>query len=232
MDNPAYQAYPEENTARLEIVDAGRRLYMRGAVCANDGNISVRISDNAILATPTGVSKGFMTPDMLVTLDLEGNILGGALKPSSEIKMHLAILRKSRSINAVCHAHPPVASAFAAAGVALDMAYLQETAMLMGVIPVAGYAKPGTDELAINAAGLCEGYHGALLEHHGVVTWGDCVTQALFRMEGVEHAATVAMYSRMMGFTRTLDKEKIDDLVAMRPQWGITAKLGEFRSTE
>ena len=221
--------YPDEDSARRDIVEAGRRMYMRGFICGNDGNISARISDNVIIATPSGISKGFMTEDMLIKIDLDGIVLSGALRPSSEIKMHIAIYRESPEIRAVCHAHPPVAAAFAAAGVALDKPFLQESVMLLGVIPVAKYAPPGSEKLAIGAAAFCREYHGALLEHHGAVTWGDSVMQGLYRMESVEYTATVAMYSKMMGFTRTLDREKIDELVAMRPNWGITAPLGEFR---
>ena len=218
----------DEATVRRDIVEAGRRMYMRGYVCANDGNISARVSDDVVIATPSGVSKGFMTDDMLIRLSPDGAVLDGTLKPSSEIRMHLAIYRQSPEIRSVCHAHPPVSAAFAAAGVALNKAFLQETVMLLGVIPVVKYAPPGSEELAAAAASYCEEYHGALLEHHGAVTWGDSVTQALFRMESVEYTASVTMYSRMMGFSRTLDKDKIAELVAMRPNWGITAGLGEF----
>ena len=220
--------YPDEISARRDIIEAGRRMYMRGYVCGNDGNLSARISDNVIIATPSGVSKGFMTEDMLIKLDLDGNPLAGTLNPSSEIKMHIAVYRKAQKIRAVCHAHPPVSTTFAAAGLALDIPYLQETVMLLGVIPVAEYAPPGSEELASGAASFCRDYHGALLEHHGAVTWGDSVMQGLFRMESVEYTATVAMYSRMLGFNRTLDKKRIDELIAMRPNWGITAPLGEF----
>ena len=221
--------YPDELSARRDIVEAGRRMYMRGFVCANDGNISARLSHDVILATPSGVSKGFMTEDMLIKLDIAGNILEGAMKPSSEIKMHLAIFKKSPEIMAVCHAHPPVSSTFAAAGVALDRAFLQETAVLLGVIPVAKYALPASDDLAAGVAEFCVDYHGALLEHHGPVTWGSSVMQALYRMESVEYTATIAMYSRLMGFERTLSKEQIDGLITLRPMWGVTASLGEFK---
>ena len=220
--------YPDESAARRDIIEAGRRLYMRGYVSANDGNISSRISENTIIATPTGVSKGFMTDDMLIKLDLDGNVLEGGFAPSSEIKLHLAVYRRSNELRAVCHMHPPVSSAFAAAGVPLDKPFLQETVISLGVIPVAEYACPGTAELAEGAASFCLDYHGALLEYHGAVTWGNSVMQALFRMESVEYAAMISMYSKMMGFTRTMDQEKIDELTALRPGWGITASLGTF----
>ena len=210
--------YIDEQTARRDILEAGRRLYMRGFVCANDGNLSARVSENAIIATPTGVSKGFMTEDMLIKLCLDGNVLEGAYKPSSEIKMHLAIFKKSPEILAVCHAHPPVSSSYAAAGVALDRAFLQETAVSLGVVPVAKYAMPGSEALADGAADYCIDYHGVLLEHHGPVTWGSSVMQALFRMESIEYTATVSMYSKILGFDKTLSQEQIKELMTLRPR--------------
>ena len=204
--------YPDEIAARRDIVEAGRRMYMRGFVCANDGNLSARLSENVIVATPSGVSKGFMSEDMLIKLDLDGNVLEGTLEPSSEIKMHLAVFRRSPEILAVCHAHPPVSSSFAAAGVALDKVFLQETALYLGVIPVAKYAAPGSEELAYGVAEYCPDFNGVLLEHHGAATWGAGVMQALYRMEGVEYAATIAMYSKILGFDRTMSKEQLNAL--------------------
>ena len=228
----SHDSYPDEGGARRDIVEAGRRMYARGFVCGSDGNISARISGTEIIATPSGVAKGFMTGDMLIKLNLDGDVISGSMKPSSEIKMHLAIYRKAPEIRSVCHAHPPVAAAFSAAGIALDKPFLQESVMLLGVIPVAAYAPPGSGALADGAAAYCSDYHGALLEHHGAVTWGGSVMQGLYRMESVEYTATVAMYSKMMGFTRTLDKGQIDELIAMRANWGITAPLGEFGNVE
>jgi len=220
--------YPNEKEARRDILEAGYRMYIRGFVSANDGNLSVRISDTEVIATPSGISKGFMKDDMLIKVDMDGNVLSGTMKPSSEIKLHLAIYKNNAQLRAVNHTHPPVASTFAAAGVALDKAYLQETAVTLGVIPVAKYALPGTEDLAIGAAEYCNDYHGVLLEHHGAVAWGDSVMQALFRMESIEYAATITMYSKTMGFTKTMSKEQIEDLKKLRPGLGITANLGEF----
>ena len=220
--------YPTDEAAKRDILEAGRRLYQRGCVAANDGNLSARVSENRIWATPSGVSKGFMTAEMLLKLDLDGNIveesLGAtekALKPSSEIKMHLAVYRQAPEILGVVHAHPPVSAAFAAAGIALDMALLQEAVVLMGVIPVAPYALPGSDELAQGVSAYVQAYNGLLLEHHGAVAWGDGVVQALYRLESIEYNATVAMYSKMMGIERPLKNEQIDALIKLRPKWGV-----------
>ena len=204
-------------------------MYTRGFVCANDGNLSARLSDDTIIATPSGVSKGFMTEEMLIKLDLDGNVLAGSMKPSSEVKMHLAIYKKSPEIVAVCHAHPPISTTFAAAGVALDKAYLQETAVGLGVIPLAKYVLAGTEELAEGVAEYCIDYHGVLLEHHGPVAWGKSIMESLFRMESIEYTASITMYSKIMGFERTMTREQIDELVAVRPRLGITASLGEFK---
>jgi L-fuculose-phosphate aldolase len=220
--------FPDEREARRDIIEAGRRMYMRGFVCANDGNLSARVSENEVISTASGISKGFMTDEMFIKTDLDGNILSGTMKPSSEIKLHLVIYRENDMLRAINHAHPPISSTYAAAGVPLDKAFLQETAVVLGVIPVAKYAMPGTEELAKGAAEFCQNYLGALLEHHGVVAWGENVMQTLFRMENIEYAATIAMYSKMLGFTRTMTKEQIDKLIALRPGLGINTSLGEF----
>jgi L-fuculose-phosphate aldolase len=216
--------YPSDDDARRDIIEAGKRLYARGLVAANDGNISARVSPAELWATPSGVSKGFMTQDMLIKLDIRGNILERAAdyKPSSELMLHLRVYGRSDDVLAVCHAHPPVATSFAAAGIPLDRALLQEAAVLLGVIPVAPFAMPGSDELAEGAASFCPEYNGALLEHHGAVAWGGSVMSALYRLESIEYNATVAMYSRLMGIERPMTQEQIEALLTLRPAWGVT----------
>ena len=207
---------------KSDIVAAGRRLYERGLVASNDGNISVREGD-AVWATPTNVSKGAMTEDMLVRLDMDGNVLEGWLKPSSEIRMHLAIYRTNPALRAVVHAHPPAATTFASAGLPLDSAILQETVVQLGVVPLAPYALPGTQELAESCAPLCRDYNAALLEYHGATTWGESLTQALHRMESVEYYAQLLMNLRLLGLERPMTREETSALLALRPAWGITA---------
>lgn len=206
---------------KSDIVAAGRRLYERGLVASNDGNISVREGES-VWATPTNVSKGAMTEDMLVRLDLDGNVLEGRLKPSSEIKMHLAIYRANPDLRAVVHAHPPAGTAFASAGLPLDSAILQETVVQLGVVPLAPYALPGTQELAESCAPLCREYNAALLEYHGATTWGESLTQALHRMESVEYYAQILMKLRLMGAERPMTREQVNGLLSLRPAWGVT----------
>jgi L-fuculose-phosphate aldolase len=160
---------------------------------------------------------------MLVKLDLDGRVVEGKSRPSSEIKMHLRIYKEAPEVLAVAHAHPPVAAAFAAAGIPLDTALLQEAVMLLGVVPVAPYAPPGSEALAESVVPYLRDYNGLLLEHHGVVTWGDSVLQALYRLESIEHNAKVTMYARMMGIERPMTNSQIDGLIALRSAWGVNA---------
>ena len=215
----SYTSHPE---AKADILEAGRRLYQRGFVAANDGNISARMEDGTIWATPTGVSKGFMTEDMLVRLTPEGEILEGSRKVSSEIAMHLAIYRKNPDLGGVVHAHSPAATAFATQGRDFDMAVSLETAVQLGVIPCAPYAVTGSDKLAENAASYCEEFNGCFLEHHGAVTWGADVTQALFRTECLEHTIIMYEHMRALGQVRLLTEAQLTELEAVRKRFGIT----------
>ena len=218
----SHSHYPTDAEVKRDILEAGRRLDGKNFVAANDGNLSARVTDNHIWATPTGVSKGFMTEDMLVKLDLDGNKIEGIHKPSSEIKMHLRIYREAPEVRAVAHAHPPVATSFAAAGIPLDKALLQEAVVLLGIIPVAPYAPPGSDALAESVVPYLKDYNGLLLAHHGAVSWGNSVMQALYRLESIEYNATVMMYTKMMGIERPLTNSQIDGLIALRPAWGVS----------
>ena len=214
-------SYPTDSQAKAEILAVGKKIYQRGLVAANDGNLSVRVGENALWVTPTGVSKGDMTEDMLVKLDLDGSVLLGTRKPSSEVRLHLRIYRENPDVRAVVHAHPPAATAFAAAGIPLDEALLQETVVMLGVVPVVPYTCPGTAQLAEAVAPYVKDYNAALLEHHGAVTWGESVMRAYFRLESVEYYARMMMNSRLMGVTRPMTEEQIDELLALRPKWHV-----------
>ncbi len=218
--------YPTDAEAKRSILDIGRKLYERGFVAANDGNLSVRVGENAVWATPTGVSKGSMTEEMLVKLDLDGHVLEGTHKPSSEVKMHLRVYREQPQMRGVAHAHPPFSTTFAAAGLALDEALIQETVVLVGTVPVAPYAVPGSAALADSVAPFCHTHSALLLEHHGLVTWGRSLEQAYFFLESAEALARVMLYTRQLGVSHRLTESQIDSLIALRPSWGLDAGRG------
>ena len=213
--------YPTDAQAKAAILEAGRKIYQRGLVAANDGNLSVRVGENALWVTPTGVSKGAMTEEMRVKLDLDGNVLEGTRKPSSETKMHLRIYREDPLIRAVVHAHPPIATAFAAAGIPLDRPVLQEAVVQLGTVPVAPFALPGSQGVADSVAPYCRQYRALLLEYHGAVTWGDTMEQAHYRLECLEQLAAVTLHLRALGCDRVMPEALVRDLEGLRPSWGI-----------
>src|SRR5215467_9251097 len=163
-----------EAQLRADICEVGRRLWVRGYVASNDGNISVRIAPDRLLMTPASVSKGFMTPDMMVVTDLDGTLVAGApgRKPSSEAMMHLVAYRQRPDVQAVVHAHPPLSTGFAVAGIALDRAVLAEVVTTLGSIPIADYGTPSTRELADAVEPLVKAHDGLLLANHGALALG------------------------------------------------------------
>lgn len=213
--------YLTDEQAQEAILAAGRKIYQRGLVAANDGNLSVRVGDNALWVTPTGVCKGDMTQEMLVKLDLDGNLLEGSRKPSSETKMHLRIYRENPAVRAVVHAHPPAATAFACAGLPLDKPVLQEAVVFLGAVPVAPFALPGSAAVADSVAPFCQDYRALLLEYHGAVTWGETMEQAHYRLECLEQMAQVTLHLRTLGCDRTMPEGLVRDLESLRPAWGI-----------
>ena len=208
-----------------DIVEIGRRLWQRGFVASNDGNISVRLGSDRLLMTPASVSKGFMTPEMMVVTDLEGNLLEAApgRKPSSEALMHLVVYRERPDVNAVVHAHPPIATGFAVAGIALDRAVLAEVVTTLGGIPIADYATPSTQELADTVAPLIRLHDGILLANHGAVALGKDLYQAYYKMETIEHFAQISLVARQLGREHLLSREEVERLQGLRGRYGISS---------
>ncbi len=211
---------PEERI-RADIVEVGRRLHERGYVASNDGNISVRLDDDRILTTPTGVSKGFMTPDMMVTTDLQGVQLTGDRKASSELLMHLAVYEHRSEIKAVVHAHPPAATGFAVAGIPLDRAVLAEVIVTLGSIPIAEYGTPSTSELDDAVRKYISAHDGLLLANHGALTIAQELFTAYYRMETIEHFARISIVARLLGNERILSREEVTRLENLRGSYGI-----------
>jgi L-fuculose-phosphate aldolase len=215
--------YMSDIEAKKAILDVGRRMYNRGFVASNDGNISVQVSPNTIWTTPTGVSKGFMTEEMLVKMNLDGNIIEGSWKPSSEIKMHLRVYKENPKLHAVTHAHPPMATCFAVAGRSLDSAILTEAILSLGTIHIARYATPGTNEVPDSIATYVNQYNGVLLANHGALTWGDDIYQSYYRLESMENYAKILMYTEyIIGKQNYLSKAQVEQLLEIRKSMGVT----------
>lgn len=178
-----------EAVLREAICDAGRRLYGRNLVAATDGNISVRLTGNTFLCTPSGVSKGDMHPDDLLVADATGNLVAGRGRVTSEFFTHLAAYDVRPDIAAVVHAHPPTATALTLAGIDLTLPLLPDAVMAFGAIPTAPYATPGTREGAEAVRGMIAQCDVLLLDRHGALTVGNSILEAYFKMEKLEHVA-------------------------------------------
>jgi L-fuculose-phosphate aldolase len=204
---------------RRDIVHFGRLLHARGYVAATDGNLSVRLKGGRILATPTAMSKAALRPSDLVIADLEGRIIAGRHPVSSEIAMHLLIYRLRADIGAIVHAHPPTATGFAAAGLALDQPLACEVVIGLGSIPLAKYGTPGTPELSATLRPLVPQYDAILMSNHGVVTYADSLERAYMKMETVEHFAEITLVTHILGRQEPLEEKALEKLVLARSRY-------------
>ena len=209
---------------RREICEVGRRVYQRGYVAANDGNISVRMQDDRILCTPTGVSKGFITEDMLAICDLDGQQVAGTMRISSEIRMHLEIYKLRPDVHSVVHAHPPTATGFAVAGIELTQCVLPEVIVSLGGVPLADYGTPGGPDIVEPMKPLLKDYDAILMANHGAVTLGKDVMDAHFKMETVEHFAKIALVAHQLDQVKTLSDGHVNDLIDLRERFGIVGR--------
>ena len=214
---------PAEAQLRRDIVEVGRRMYARGYTASNDGNISVRLDAGRLLMTPKNVCKGFMDEAMMCITDLEGKKLAGDRDPSSEMQMHLEVYRQRPDVNAVVHAHPPVATAFAVAGIPLDRAVLAEVVTTLGSVPIAEYATPSTKELPDAVRKYVKAHDGMLLANHGALTLGADLFAAYYKMETIEHFANISFVARMLGGERLLSRDEVLRLQGLRGMYGIAS---------
>ena len=212
-----------EREHRDDIIQIGRLVFQRGWVAANDGNISIRLDAERILATPTGVCKGMMHPDDLIVVDMQGNKVSGRGERTSEIAMHLKIYDLRPEIKAVVHAHPPVATGFAAAGKSLSLGLLPEVVIGLGCVPLAQYGLPGTPELTEPMLPLIPKHDALLMANHGAVCYGEDVFKAYFRMETMEHFARITLVAELLGGAKVLPRREVDKLLDSRTRYGVKA---------
>ena len=217
-------AFCTDEQAKALILEVGRRMFERQYVAANDGNISIRTGENRIWVTPAGVSKGYMTEDQLVCVALDGTVLEGTAKPSSETKMHLRVYQENPDVGSVVHAHPVVATTFSIARIPLDVAIMTESVIGLGVVPVANYATTGTQGVPDSVAPFCKEYNACLLANHGALTWGKDAMQAYYRMETLECYAAIMMN---LGYLNqppcVLNRSQVEELLEIRKNLGVTS---------
>ncbi|HKM91524.1 MAG TPA: class II aldolase/adducin family protein [Candidatus Acidoferrales bacterium] len=211
-----------ESDSRREICAVGRWMYERSFVVASQGNLSVRLSADRILMTPSGACKGRLSPEDLLVTDLGGAVIRGSGRPSSEMQMHLLYYRSRPDVHAICHAHPPTATGFAASGRALDQAVLPEVVVCLGKIPLAPYGTPGTRELCAGLEPLVPFHDAILLENHGVVTCGENLATAYSRLELVEQFARIMLTAECVGGPRLLPRAEVQKLIAARSRYGLS----------
>lgn len=216
----------QEYEIKVKMCEIGKRVYGRGMVAANDGNFSVKISENEILCTPTGISKGFMTPEMICKVDAKGNVLEATApyKPSSEVKMHLKIYEMREDVNAVVHAHPMYATAHAICGKALDKQIMPESTIFLGDVPVAAYGMPSTTEIPDAIAPFLETHDAVLLANHGALAWGADIEAAYHKMEGLEFYAQLLYLTDSMGGAKELPQNEVDRLVELRREMNLPGR--------
>ncbi len=215
-----------EYELKQQICEIGKRIYNRNMVAANDGNISVKLNDNEFLCTPTGVSKGFMTPEYICKVDAQGNVIQAnkGFKPSSEIKMHMRVYQKRPDVGAVVHAHPTFATAFAIAGIPLTQPIMPEAVIALGCVPIAEYGTPSTMEIPDNVEKYLPYYDAVLLESHGALAYSTDLLAAYHKMESLEFYAELLYKSRALGGPKEFDKKTIEKLYEIRRQMGLPGK--------
>jgi L-fuculose-phosphate aldolase len=216
-----------EYEIKKQIVEIGKRIWHRGYVASNDGNITVMLNDNEILTTPTGVSKGFMTEEMIIKCDKTGKVLFGNSKyrPSSEIKMHLEVYKERPDMKSVIHAHPPYATSFAVAGIPLNKCVLPEAILVIGAVPIAPYGLPSTMEIPDKIRPFLKNSDVILLENHGALTMGSDLLNAYHKMETLEHTANIVWKAIQLGNLNVLSAEERDRLMALRENYNLTGKV-------
>lgn len=205
--------YINETQAKNMICDIGRKMYNRGYVTSNAGNITLRTGENSVIVTPTGVSKGDLTPDMLLRVDMEGNVLEGNLKPTTETQMHLNIYRQNPEIVSTCHAHPLYLSAFSMAGIELDLSSSPDYVLGLGRVPLAPYEIPGSRELAESVCPYVKDYNIVLLANHGPIAWGKNPYDAWFYLDKAEvYAHQCILLKYVLKTLRPVSDSQIDEL--------------------
>ena len=222
------QSFPTEGVLRQEMIRVCQRLYQKNFVSASDGNLSARLSPNRLLITPSGFNKGDLQERWLLMVDMDGKLIRGShgprgeeLKLTSELRMHLEVYRQRSDVNAVAHAHPPIATGFSLAGVSLSGCLLPEVVYTLGAIPTAAFAAPTTQEVPDSVRDLIRTFDALVLDRHGALTVGKDLWDAYYKLEKLEHTAQVMLTAYQLGGVREMTADQRRKVVEVGSALGI-----------
>lgn len=202
------------------ICEIGRRVYAKGFAAANDGNISIRVGPNEFLCTPTMVSKGFLKPEDICKVDINGKQLAGTRKRSSEILLHLAVYKERADVNAVVHCHPPYATAFAVAHEPIPKCVLPEVEVFLGEVPIAVYETPGTQTFADTIIPYVKDCNTIILANHGTVTFGPDLEKAYWNSEIIDAYCKILLLARQLGRVNYFSEQQTKELLDLKKRLG------------
>lgn len=211
-----------EYQLKQEICEIGRRIYAKGFAAANDGNITVRLDDGSVLCTPTMMSKGFLKPDDICKVDMQGNQLEGRRKRTSEILLHLELFREDPTMNAVVHCHPPHATAFSIAGEDIPTCILPEVEIFLGIVPTAVYENPGSQAFADTIRPFIGKANTVVLKNHGTISWGRSLQEAYFRTEIVDAYCRMLYIAKGLGRVQRISEQHVKGLLDLKETLGYT----------
>lgn len=221
-----------QHRIKQEICEIGDRLYKKGFAAANDGNISFRVSEKEVVCTPTGISKGFMKPDDLCMVDMEGNQTGGRRKATSEIKLHLAIMKERADVKSVVHCHPPHATAFGIAREPIPQCILPEVEIFLGDVPIAKYDIPGSQDFANTILPFVNKSNVIILANHGTVSFGETVEKAYWATEILDAYCRMLILARSLGKVNYFTESEAKALLDLKTEWGFKDPRAEMQNCE
>jgi L-fuculose-phosphate aldolase len=215
------------------IIEIGKRIWTRGYVASNDGNITIKLNNEELLTTPHGVSKGFMDVDMIIKVDKQGKVISGNSKfnPSSEVKMHLEVYKERPDIKAVVHAHPPYATSFAVAGIPLNKCVLPEAILVIGAVPTAKCGLPSTMEIPDSIREFIKNSDAILLANHGSLTLGSDLLDAYHKLETLEHTASIVWKALQLGNVNVLPENERERLMDLRDKFNLPGRVATCDAT-
>jgi L-fuculose-phosphate aldolase len=217
---------------KQEICEIGQRVYQKGFAAANDGNISYRVSEKEVVCTPTMISKGFMKPDDLCVVDMEGNQLSGRRKRTSEILLHLAIMKERPEVKAVVHCHPPHATAFGIAREPIPQCVLPEVEIFLGEVPIARYDTPGSQTFADTILPFVHKANIMILANHGTVSLGETLERAYWWTEVLDAYCRMLILARSLGRINYFSEPETRELLALKERWGMKDPRNEMRNCD